>query len=110
MRKNTVQDGILYDPLNGSGLAPSLQNDWGVIHPPIIFPGSGSSTMLFAWAASAMITGNIRSWVSLARPWSLASLAILGLEFVMGGLGAFETQGWGGFWAWSPGENVSSVP
>ena len=66
--------------------------------------------MLFAWAASAMITGNIRSWVSLARPWSLASLAILGLEFVMGGLGAFETQGWGGFWAWSPGENVSSVP
>jgi cytochrome c-type biogenesis protein CcmF len=28
----------------------------------------------------------------------------------MGGLWAYETQGWGGFWAWDPVENVSFVP
>ena len=105
-----VQGGILYVPLNGIGLVPSLQNYWVVIHPPIIFLGFGSLTVMFAYAVSAMLTGDMRSWVPIVRPWTLVSLAILGLGLVLGGLWAYETQGWGGFWAWDPVENVSFVP
>src|SRR4029079_4345242 len=35
---------------------------------------------------------------------------ILGLGICMGGLWAYETLGWGGFWAWDPVENASFVP
>lgn len=105
-----IADGRVYVPADGVGLVPSLQNYWVVIHPPTIFMGFGSLTVLFAYGASAMIVGDLRTWAGLVRPWSLVSLAILGLGVVMGGLWAYETQGWGGFWAWDPVENVSLVP
>ena len=100
----------VYAPDNGQGLVPSLQNYWVVIHPPTIFLGFGSLTVLFAYAMSAMLTRDLKGWVSRVRPWALVSVAVLGLGVVMGGLWAYETQGWGGFWAWDPAENVSLVP
>ena len=100
----------VYVPLNGLGLVPSLQNYWVVIHPPIIFLGFGSLTVMFAYAVSAMLTGDLKTWVTLVRPWTLVSMSVLGLGLVLGGLWAYETQGWGGFWAWDPVENVSFVP
>ncbi len=105
-----VQGGTVYIPLNGLGLVPSLQNYWVVIHPPTIFLGFGSLTVMFAYAVAAMVTGDVEGWVPKVRPWALLSLTILGLGLVMGGLWAYETQGWGGFWAWDPVENVSFVP
>jgi cytochrome c-type biogenesis protein CcmF len=95
---------------NGAGMTPSLQNYWDVIHPPTIFSGFGSLTIFFAYAMSALMTGDAKGWVSRARPWALVSTAILGLGICMGGLWAYDTQGWGGFWAWDPVENVSFVP
>lgn len=97
-------------PPTGQGLAPSLLNYWMVIHPPTIFLGFGSLTVMFAYAVSAMLTGDVGGWAKLARPWSLVSLAILGLGICMGGFWAYETLNWGGFWGWDPVENASFIP
>ena len=108
-------DGVLHQgriivPTTGAGLAPSLQNYWVVIHPPTIFLGFGSLTVMFCYAVSAMLTGNLLDWARLVRPWALVSVAVLGLGICMGGMWAYETLGWGGFWAWDPVENTSFVP
>ncbi|MHB8636472.1 MAG: cytochrome c biogenesis protein CcsA [Fimbriimonadaceae bacterium] len=97
-------------PPQGAGLNASLQNYWVVIHPPTIFTGFGSLTVAFAFGLAAMLTGNVKDWVALARPWVLLSTAVLGLGLCMGGFWAYETLGWGGFWMWDPVENVSFVP
>ena len=108
--KTFILNGVVKQPHNGTGMTPSLQNYWVVIHPPTIFLGFGSLTVMFALAVAAMLTGNAVDWVKVARPWTLVSIAILGLGLSMGGMWAYETQGWGGFWAWDPVENVSFVP
>ncbi|MBI1756966.1 MAG: cytochrome c biogenesis protein CcsA [Fimbriimonas ginsengisoli] len=102
--------GRILLPPNGAGLTPALQNYWVVIHPPTIFMGFGSLTVLFCWALAALLTPGARDWVKGVRPWALVSLAVLGLGLCMGGFWAYETLGWGGFWAWDPVENVSFVP
>jgi len=95
---------------SGAGMTPALQNYWVIIHPPTIFMGFGSLTVMFALSVAAMLTGNVTDWIKIVRPWALLSASILGLGLCMGGMWAYETQGWGGFWAWDPVENVSFVP
>ena len=97
-------------PPSGTGLTPALQNYWVVIHPPTIFLGFGSLTVLFCWAIAAMVERNPIDWAKMIRPWAILSTSILGLGLMMGGFWAYETLGWGGFWAWDPVENVSFVP
>lgn len=97
-------------PFDGLGMAPSLLNYWVVIHPPTIFLGFGTLSVLYAYSLSAVISKDLRSWIPLVRPWALFCLAILGLGLSMGGFWAYETLGWGGFWAWDPVENTSFVP
>lgn len=95
---------------NGLGLSPSLLNYWNIIHPPTIFSGFGSLTVLSCWGFSAMLSKDKQSWVSMIRPWALLTSTITGIGLIMGGLWAYETLGWGGFWAWDPVENTSLVP
>ena len=108
--RDVVIDGVTHVPPTGNGMEPSLLNYWVVIHPPTIFTGFGSLIVMFAYGVSAMLTGNVVDYIPRVRPWALGSMAVLGLGIVMGGLWAYETQGWGGFWAWDPVENVSFVP
>lgn len=109
LRDVTVH-GKVFVPPTGQGLNPLLQNYWIVIHPPTIFFGFGSLTVLFAYAVAAMMTKNVDDWAGQVRPWALLSTAVLGLGIGMGGLWAYETLGWGGFWGWDPVENASFVP
>lgn len=102
--------GKPFVPPDGAGLAPSLQNYWVVIHPPTIFLGFGSLTILFCYALSALITRDYKDWVARVRPWSMVSMTLVGVGLCMGGFWAYETLGWGGFWKWDPVENVSFVP
>jgi cytochrome c-type biogenesis protein CcmF len=108
--KDVTIDGFIHVPPDGTGMVPSLQNYWVTIHPPTMFVGFASLTVPFAYGVAAMITGDHQRWVTLCRAVSLFGLAVLGLGISMGGLWAYETQGWGGFWAWDPVENVSLVP
>jgi len=97
-------------PPDGMGMQPSLLNYWVTIHPPTIFLGFASLTVLFCWAVAAILEKDLDSWVSLIRPWAIFTMTVLGLGLCMGGFWAYETLGWGGFWAWDPVENVSLVP
>jgi cytochrome c-type biogenesis protein CcmF len=105
-----TQNGVPFVPQNGAGLTPSLQNYWVTIHPPTIFMGFGSLTVLAAYAFAAMATNKIDIWAAMVRPWALISLTLTGVGLCMGGFWAYETLGWGGFWMWDPVENVSFVP
>ncbi|HWP30446.1 MAG TPA: cytochrome c biogenesis protein CcsA [Fimbriimonadales bacterium] len=97
-------------PVDGMGLNPVLQNYWMVIHPWVIFLGFGSLLVLFAWSVSALFSRDFKSWIPTIRPWAIFSMLSTGIGLTMGGLWAYETLGWGGFWAWDPVENVSLVP
>lgn len=97
-------------PPEGVGLAPSLQNYWVTIHPPTIFLGFGSLTVVFALSLAALFMRDYDDWLPIVRPWSIISLTLVGVGLCMGGFWAYETLGWGGFWMWDPVENVSFVP
>lgn len=103
-------DGKLVVPTTGQGLNASLMNYWVVIHPPTIFCGFGSLTVLFAWSVAALIKKDLQTWIYRVRPWALVSVTLLGVGLAMGGFWAYETLGWGGFWMWDPVENTSFVP
>lgn len=102
--------GAILMPTDGRGLNPILMNYWMAIHPWVIFIGFGSLLSLFAWAGASIVRRDAVSWIKPARPWALFSMTMLGVGLMMGGLWAYETLGWGGFWAWDPVENVSLVP
>ncbi|MFT4093749.1 MAG: cytochrome c biogenesis protein CcsA [Niabella sp.] len=95
---------------DGNDLNPLLQNYWMVIHPPILFLGFASTLIPFAFAMAGLWTKDIKSWVNRAIPWTLFSVAILGLGIMMGAKWAYESLNFGGYWAWDPVENASLVP
>jgi cytochrome c-type biogenesis protein CcmF len=102
--------GSVRIPPDGMGMQPSLLNYWVTIHPPTIFLGFASLTVLFCWAVAAILKKDLDSWIPQVRPWAIFTVTVLGVGLCMGGFWAYETLGWGGFWAWDPVENVSLVP
>jgi cytochrome c-type biogenesis protein CcmF len=94
---------------DGNGLNTLLQNYWMVIHPPILFLGFASTVVPFAYAYAGLVNKD-HKWVSISLPWAAFSTAILGLGIMMGGMWAYESLSFGGYWAWDPVENASLVP
>ncbi|MBX3044329.1 MAG: cytochrome c biogenesis protein CcsA [Candidatus Kapabacteria bacterium] len=97
-------------PVNGRGLNPILQNYWITIHPPILFIGYSMMAVPYTYALTALIKRDYKGWIDKVMPWTLFGAGILGLGIMMGGYWAYETLGWGGFWAWDPVENSSLIP
>lgn len=97
-----MQDGI--------GLNQLLQNYWMTIHPPITFGGFASTLIPFSFAMAGLWTRDFGGWAKKALPWTIFSVAILGLGIMMGAMWAYESLSFGGFWAWDPVENASMVP
>jgi cytochrome c-type biogenesis protein CcmF len=97
-------------PLDGQGLNPLLQDDWMVIHPPIMFIGFALSAVPFAFAMAALWTRRFDDWAARAFPWALSGFLVLGTAILMGGYWAYKTLGWGGYWGWDPVENASFIP
>ncbi len=96
---------------DGSGMNPLLQNYWMQIHPPTLYLGYVGCSVPFAWAAAALLHKQFgKDWVTLVRRWTLIPWLILGVGIIMGGAWAYETLGWGGYWAWDPVENASLMP
>lgn len=95
---------------NGQGLNPLLQNYWMTIHPPTLFLGFALTLIPFAFAVSALIKREYTLWIKPALPWAFAAVGILGIGILMGGMWAYESLSFGGFWAWDPVENASLVP
>ena len=97
-------------PLDGRGLNPLLQNQWMIIHPPILFVGYSSTSILFAFAMSALVKRNFSNWVKTVFPYALFVSLALGTGIILGGYWAYTTLGWGGYWGWDPVENSSLIP
>ncbi|MEM7050478.1 MAG: cytochrome c biogenesis protein CcsA [Acidobacteriota bacterium] len=97
-------------PIDGKGLNPLLQDDWMVIHPPVMFIGYSLTAIPFSFAVASLWRRNYRDWAARAFPWALAGFLILGAAILMGGYWAYKTLGWGGYWGWDPVENASLIP
>lgn len=97
-------------PADGQGLNPLLQDNWMVIHPPIMFIGYAASAIPFAFAMAALWRREYDGWAARAFPWALGGFLVLGTAILMGGYWAYKTLGWGGYWGWDPVENASLVP
>jgi len=96
--------------IDGTGLNPLLQNYWMTIHPPTLFLGFSSVTIVFAYACAGFFTKQYRAWLSPALNWALFSGGVLGTGILMGSAWAYEALSFGGYWAWDPVENMSFVP
>jgi len=96
--------------IEGNGLNPLLQNFWMTIHPPIMFVGFAAATFPFCFAMTGLINRQYDTWAEASRRWTIFAWSSLGIGLVMGGYWAYETLGWGGFWAWDPVENASLIP
>ena len=97
-------------PLDGQGLNPLLQDDWMVIHPPIMFVGYAATAIPFAFAMASLWRRDYNGWAARAFPWALGGFLVLGSAILLGGYWAYETLGWGGYWGWDPVENASLIP
>ena len=97
-------------PADGQGLNPLLEDPWMVAHPPALFVGYAAMLVPFALAAAALIRGEHRDWPRMVWPWALFAVVSLGIGIVLGGIWAYRTLGWGGYWGWDPVENASLVP
>jgi cytochrome c-type biogenesis protein CcmF len=98
-------------PWEGRDLNPILQDPGLAIHPPLLYLGYVGFSVVFSFAAAALIGGRIdAAWARVARPWTLFAWIALTLGIAMGSYWAYYTLGWGGFWFWDPVENASLMP
>ena len=98
-------------PADGAGLAPSLQNPYMMIHPPLLYLGYVGLTIPFAFAAAALLSGRVdERWIIVTRRWTLLAWTALGIGILLGAKWAYEEVGWGGYYAWDPVENAALMP
>ena len=98
-------------PFEGRDLNPILQDPGLAIHPPMLYLGYVGFSIVFSFAAAALITGRVDAgWARYVRPWALLAWIFLTLGIAMGSYWAYYTLGWGGFWFWDPVENASLMP
>ena len=98
-------------PAEGRGLNPLLQNFYMQIHPPLLYLGYVGLSVPFAFAMAALVTRKLdTAWITSVRRWTIVSWLFLGIGILLGAKWAYETLGWGGYWAWDPVENAAFMP
>jgi cytochrome c-type biogenesis protein CcmF len=98
-------------PFEGRDLNPVLQDFGLAVHPPMLYIGYVGFSIVFSFAAAALIEGRIdAAWARFVRPFALVAWCFLTLGIAMGSYWAYYTLGWGGFWFWDPVENASLMP
>lgn len=101
-------------PSNGRGLNPLLQNPGMIFHPPLLLLGYGGFTipacLALAQALSQTAKNGETAWHLCTKPLILVAWLLLTAGIVLGGWWAYMELGWGGYWAWDPVENASTIP
>ncbi|MEM7164373.1 MAG: cytochrome c-type biogenesis CcmF C-terminal domain-containing protein [Planctomycetota bacterium] len=96
---------------DGAGMNPQLQTYWMQIHPPCLYIGWVIFTVPFAFAMASLLSGDQGTyWIRKVRRWTLVGWMFNTTGIILGGMWAYETLGWGGYWAWDPVENASFLP
>jgi Cytochrome c biogenesis factor len=89
----------------------TLQDFGFIIHPPMLYMGYVSLSVVFSFAVACLIhrdfSPELARWI---RPWALASWSFLTLGIALGSWWAYYELGWGGWWFWDPVENASFMP
>ncbi|MBA2564279.1 MAG: heme lyase CcmF/NrfE family subunit [Gemmatimonadetes bacterium] len=102
---------LAFEPLEGAGLNPLLQNPGMMIHPPSLYLGYVGWTVPFAFAIAALVVRKLDAeWVVAARKWALVPWIFLTLGNLLGANWAYVELGWGGYWGWDPVENSAILP
>ncbi|MGL5448115.1 MAG: heme lyase CcmF/NrfE family subunit [Rhabdaerophilum sp.] len=102
---------IIPAPLEGRDLNPILQDPGLAVHPPLLYLGYVGFSIVFSFAAGALIVGRIdAAFARIVRPWVLVAWITLTLGIAMGSYWAYYELGWGGYWFWDPVENASLMP
>ena len=98
-------------PFEGRDLNPILQDPGLAIHPPLLYLGYVGFSIVYSFAAAALIEGRIdAAWARFVRPFALLAWSFLTVGIAAGSFWAYYTLGWGGFWFWDPVENASLMP
>ena len=98
-------------PFEGRDLNPILQDPGLAIHPPVLYLGYVGFSIVYSFAAAALIEGRIdAAWARFVRPFTLVAWSFLTIGIAAGSFWAYYTLGWGGFWFWDPVENASLMP
>ena len=98
-------------PREGLGLNPILQDPILVIHPPILYFGYVSTSIIFSSSLATLVEGNVNNlWAKHIKKWIFASWIFLTIGILLGSIWAYYELGWGGFWFWDPVENISLMP
>jgi cytochrome c-type biogenesis protein CcmF len=93
------------------GLNPLLRHFGMAIHPPMLYLGFVGFLIPFAFAMSALASGDLSTnWIKATRRWTLVAWLFLSLGLVLGGRWAYDVLGWGGYWGWDPVENAAFLP
>jgi len=101
----------VFEPMDGQGLNPLLRHLGMVVHPPLLYLGFVGFAIPFAFAFSALVTGQLGSeWLRATRRWALLAWLFLSLGLLLGGRWAYDVLGWGGYWGWDPVENAALLP
>ena len=103
---------IIYPvPKEGLGLNPILQDPLLAIHPPVLYLGYVTTSVVFSSSLAGLIKGNINNlWAKDIKKWVFISWTFLTLGILLGSIWAYYELGWGGFWFWDPVENISLMP
>ena len=111
LTSNPFNSMLPFFPVDGKDLNPLLQDFGMIIHPPMLYMGYVGFAVAFAFAISALISGQLDStWARWSRPWVIAAWAFLTLGIALGSWWAYYELGWGGWWFWDPVENASFMP
>jgi len=111
LTSNPFNSMLPFFPVDGRDLNPLLQDFGMIIHPPMLYMGYVGFSVAFAFAISALMSGQLDStWARWSRPWVIAAWAFLTVGIALGSWWAYYELGWGGWWFWDPVENASFMP
>ncbi|OFC69038.1 heme lyase CcmF/NrfE family subunit [Alteromonas confluentis] len=111
LTSNPFDSMLPFFPVDGRDLNPLLQDFGMIIHPPMLYMGYVGFSVSFAFAISALISGQMDStWARWSRPWVIAAWGFLTVGIALGSWWAYYELGWGGWWFWDPVENASFMP
>jgi cytochrome c-type biogenesis protein CcmF len=97
--------------VDGADLNPILQDPALAIHPPMLYMGYVGTSVAFAFAVAAMLSGRLdAAWARWTRPWTVGAWLFLTVGIALGSWWAYYELGWGGWWFWDPVENASFMP
>ena len=81
-------------PSEGLGLNPILQDPALAIHPPILYVGYVGTSIIFASALAAMVTGYVNNlWAKNLKKWVLISWTFLTGGILLGSIWAYYELG-----------------